>query len=66
MLGVRKLDSSALYTGFVKSDLVNFPSFLPLFPTNSLSLTPVAGRALAGWGVVFNIELSGAAILLKP
>ena len=65
-LGVRKLGSSALRIGFVKSDLVNFLSFPPLFPTTSLSSTAVAGRVPAGWGLVFNIEVSRAAILLKP
>ena len=66
MSGVRKLDSSALRTGFKKSELADFPSFPPLLLTTSLSSTPVAGRATAGWELVFNIELSVAAILLKP
>ena len=52
--------------GFVKSDLADFPLFLPLLLTTSLLLIAVAGRALADWGLVFNIEVSGAAILLKP
>ena len=66
VLGVRKLDSSAPYMGFIKSDLANFLSFLSLFLTTSLLSTPVASRTPASWGLVFNIEVSGAAILLKP
>ena len=63
---VRKLDSSATRMGFVKSDLADFLVFLPLLPTTLLSSIPVAGKVLPGWRLVFNIEISGAAILLKP
>ena len=66
MLGVRKLSSSTPRTGFEKSDLADFISFLPLVLTTSLSSTLVASRVLASWRLVFNIEVSGAAILLKP
>ena len=65
-LGIRKLGSSAPRTGFVKSDLANFLSFLLLLLTTLLLSTPVACRAPAGQGLIFNIEVSGAAILLKP
>ena len=64
--GVRKLGSSAPRTGFVKSDLADFPSFPLLLLMTSLSSTAVAGKALASWVLIFNIEVSGAAILLKP
>ena len=66
MFGVKKLDSFAIRTGFVKSDLANFSSFLPLLSTTLLSSTRVAGRALVGLGLIFNIEVSRVAILLKP
>ena len=62
---VRKLDSSTLRMGFVKLDLPNFLSFLPILLTTSLLSTPEVGRAQARWGLVFNIEVSRAAIFLK-
>ena len=65
MSEVRKLGSSTLRMGFVKSDLAYFPSFLPLLLMTSLLSTPVAGKAPASWRLVFNIEMSKAAILLK-
>ena len=64
-LGVRKLNSFALRIGFVKSDLAYFPSFLPLLPTTSLLSIPVACKVPVSWKIVFNIEVSRAAILLK-
>ena len=64
--GARKLGSSALHTGFIKSDLANFLSF-PLLLLTTLQLSkPVADKAPAGWELVFNIEVSATAILLKP
>ena len=66
MLEVRKLGSSILRISFVKSDLANFLLFLPLLPTTSLLSILVAGRAPAGYGLVFNMDVSGAVILLKP
>ena len=66
MSKVRKIDFFALYTGFVKSDLADFSSFPSLLLMALLLLILVASRALAGWELIFNIEISGAAILLKP
>ena len=63
---VRKLSFSTLYTGFVKLNLANFLSFPPLLPMTLLSSILVASRASASWGLVFNIEVSEAGILLKP
>ena len=48
MLGVKKLGSSTLRIGFVKSDLADFLLFLSLLLKILLSSIPVAGRALAG------------------
>ena len=63
---VKKVGFSALRTCFIKSDLTNFPLFLSLLLTTSLLLEPVAGRAVAGWELDFNIEVSRTVILLKP
>ena len=66
VLGVRKLGSSTLCSGLVKLDLADFLLFLLLLPMTLLLSILVASRALASEGLVFNIEMSGAAILLKP
>ena len=63
---VEKLGFSALCTGFVKLDLANFLSFLLLLLITLLLSTPVTGRAPADWKLIFNMEVSGAAILMKP
>lgn len=44
MLEIKKLDSSALYIGFVKSNLANFLSFLLLITMILLFLIPIASR----------------------
>ena len=45
---IKKLDSSALYIGFIKLDLADFPLFLFLLPITLLSSILVADRILAG------------------
>ena len=45
---IKKLDSSALYIGFIKLDLADFLLFLFLLPITLLSSTLVADRILAG------------------
>ena len=65
-LKVWKLGSSALCTNFVKLNSPDFLSFPPLLSTTLLLSILVAGRALAAWELVFNIEVSRAVTLLKP
>ena len=65
VLEVRKLDFSTLCIGFIRSDLTDFLSFLLLLIMTLLSLTTVIDKVQASSGLVFNIEMSLAAVLLK-
>ena len=63
---VKKIGFSASRIYFVNSDLADFLLFPPLLLITLLLSTLIASKIPAGWGLVFNIEVSGAAILLKP
>ena len=65
-LKVRKLDFSTLSIAFIKLNQANFSLLLPLLVTISILLILVNNRILAGWNLVFNIEISSVVILLKP